>query len=448
MDSSKKKEGEVEIEKLFQEEMLKPYYRIDFLDSFTLPYEKLDVSAVIPTYNRCPYNPSGPGSSHNPLLWCIQSLLKQKPKIHEIIVVDDASQDYTKKVVGALKEYAKNVKGIEIKYIKNSERRGSSVSRNKGVKIAQSRYILFADDDCIMSPYTCFGAVSTFEKMQKRGYRIGAINLPPYDRSSVPEKVLKNGEIGHLDFAKGDYSGNLDAFPVKVLKRKRKFFPHELQILKPISILNLNGFFLCLRERFVNVGGFPDFATWPNKYGEEAELACRWTENGYDLFFQPDPKFHAVHGLFGLKTDKPFTGYDWLENVKDMISLKEAIEECNKARLDTGNRVKSEEYFYSKIISFFCIFYPRNVKGAINWAKKTYKQFVLEEDPSSDWRKKYYPPFRREEREKIWSRAINDALALMLKKEKRKAEKLRKITSKIKKRGRIAAKVMDIIDQL
>jgi len=35
-----------ELQKVFEEEMQKPYYKIDYLDDFKLPYEKLDVSVI------------------------------------------------------------------------------------------------------------------------------------------------------------------------------------------------------------------------------------------------------------------------------------------------------------------------------------------------------------------------------------------------------------------
>ena len=46
------------IQKLFEEEITKPYYKIDYLNDFKLPYKKLDVSIIIPTTNRSPYKTS------------------------------------------------------------------------------------------------------------------------------------------------------------------------------------------------------------------------------------------------------------------------------------------------------------------------------------------------------------------------------------------------------
>ena len=91
------------LEKAFKEEIKKPYYNVFYLDDFKLPYEKLDVSAIVSTFNRCPFDPKGFNKKLNPLMWCLRSLLFQKPKLKEIIVVDDASQDYTKEVVDSFK---------------------------------------------------------------------------------------------------------------------------------------------------------------------------------------------------------------------------------------------------------------------------------------------------------------------------------------------------------
>ncbi len=236
---------EIDIEKAFEEEIKKPYYKVDYLDNFKLPYDKLDVSAVIPTYNRCPYKPNGLKKELNPLSWAIKSLLLQKPAINEIVIVDDHSEDYTAEVVDSFKEEAKE-KNVKIIYIKNKQKRGNSIARHIGSVPANSKYIIFMDDDAIVPPYASFGAVYTFEELEKKGVNVGLINMPTYFRSSKPSKIISKKEIGKIDFIRGVYATNKDAFPLEYLEEKEKFLDVELHILSSFLVNNVNSTFtLC-----------------------------------------------------------------------------------------------------------------------------------------------------------------------------------------------------------
>ncbi|RBQ26586.1 MULTISPECIES: glycosyltransferase [Arcobacteraceae] len=89
------------------------------------------VSIIITTKNREALLPRA-----------LKSAINQSYKNIEIIVVDDCSSDNTEKIV---KEYIKN--DSRIKYIKNNIPSGANVSRNKGIKIANGKFIAGLDDD-------------------------------------------------------------------------------------------------------------------------------------------------------------------------------------------------------------------------------------------------------------------------------------------------------------
>src|SRR3989338_4756416 len=96
------KNKEVDVGVMLAEELKKPYYDVLYLNNFSLGVEKLDMSIIIATYNRCPYKPGTLRDAHNPLVWALETALAQKIPVKEIIIVDDASNDYTAEVV---KEY-------------------------------------------------------------------------------------------------------------------------------------------------------------------------------------------------------------------------------------------------------------------------------------------------------------------------------------------------------
>lgn len=86
---------------------------------------------IIPTYNCGNY-----------LTCAVESVSKQKVDL-EIILVDDASVDRTEEIVKGLKETVT----CPIRYIRNSENLGVSLSRNRGVQVANGKYIAWLDAD-------------------------------------------------------------------------------------------------------------------------------------------------------------------------------------------------------------------------------------------------------------------------------------------------------------
>ena len=102
------------------------------------------VSIIIITYNHGKY-----------LGNCLKSLLSQTYENFEIIVVDDASEDNTRKVV-------KSMGSKKIKYFQFRQHLGVALSRNFGIKKALGEFIFFTDADCeplknwVQEGITCF----------------------------------------------------------------------------------------------------------------------------------------------------------------------------------------------------------------------------------------------------------------------------------------------------
>ena len=88
-------------------------------------------SIIIPVYN-----------SEKHLVQCIQSILNQKYTNLEIILIDDCSTDESIKIS---RSFAKKYKNIKIIFNKKNE--GVSACRNKGIRNATGKYIIFLDSD-------------------------------------------------------------------------------------------------------------------------------------------------------------------------------------------------------------------------------------------------------------------------------------------------------------
>lgn len=94
------------------------------------------ISVIVPVYNVEDY-----------LHVCLNSVLKQTYGDFEVICIDDASTDSSPEIL----EYFTQ-KDSRIKILKNDSNRGPGYSRNRGLEIAQGKYISFLDGDDWLSP--------------------------------------------------------------------------------------------------------------------------------------------------------------------------------------------------------------------------------------------------------------------------------------------------------
>ena len=86
-------------------------------------------SIIIPTYNRA-----------HLLSKTLDCILEQPFTDFELIIVDDASTDYTDKLIASYSD-------PRIKYVRNEKNFERSASRNKGIELAQGEFICFCDSD-------------------------------------------------------------------------------------------------------------------------------------------------------------------------------------------------------------------------------------------------------------------------------------------------------------
>ena len=93
-------------------------------------------SIIIPVYNSEKY-----------LTICLNSVLRQNFNDYEILIINDASKDDSKKKCNNFSKISSKIKIIE-----NKKNLGVSISRNKGIRNARGKYIVFLDSDDILLP--------------------------------------------------------------------------------------------------------------------------------------------------------------------------------------------------------------------------------------------------------------------------------------------------------
>ena len=99
----------------------------------------LKMTVIIPVYNTAPY-----------LYRCLNSVINQRLRELEILVVNDGSTDNSLQI---LEEFAG--KDARIKII-NQKNQGPSVARNTGLECATGEYVTFLDSDDWFDPIMCY----------------------------------------------------------------------------------------------------------------------------------------------------------------------------------------------------------------------------------------------------------------------------------------------------
>lgn len=196
------------------------------------------LSVIVPAYNA--------GATIGP---CVQSLLNQRPRPDEVIVVDDCSSDDTARVAARL--------GATVILLERNS--GPGVARNAGAAVARGDILAFTDADCVAPP-------GWLEQM------VGVLDEP--------------GVVA----ATGGYAGPIrDSF----LTRLQHLVIRERQAQLPTYIEStITSNFVCRKTDFEAVGGFPlyyrrsdpDKPVWGN---EDEELGYLLTRSGGKIRWMP-----------------------------------------------------------------------------------------------------------------------------------------------------------------
>ena len=150
------------------------------------------VSVIMPNYNGA-----------NFIKEAIESVLAQTYQNWELLIVDDASNDNSNKIITKfIKQDSSSVRLIELD--KNS---GVAVARNKGIEIASGRYIAFLDTDDLWLPNKLEVQLkfmrdndlpftyNSYDLMGDNGDKVGKFITKP---KITYESMLKTNSVGCL----------------------------------------------------------------------------------------------------------------------------------------------------------------------------------------------------------------------------------------------------------
>lgn len=96
---------------------------------------KIIISVVVPVYN-----------AEKNIKQCIESILTQKYRQFELILIDDGSTDRSLEIC---RQYSERDARIRVYHQNNS---GVGAARNAGIRMAKGRYLMFVDSDDYLDP--------------------------------------------------------------------------------------------------------------------------------------------------------------------------------------------------------------------------------------------------------------------------------------------------------
>lgn len=175
------------------------------------------VSVIIPCFNVEKY-----------LEKCLNSVINQTQKNIEIICIDDASKDNTKKILEQYKH-----KDSRIKIVLRKHNGGLSCARNDGISIASGEYILFIDSDDYIDENMI---KDMYEKAKKRDVDIVRCNrydvYPKQNKKIEREPIFKTETyIEKKDFKQYIYTSML---------KRNKLYPGIWMSMCKTSIIKEN----------------------------------------------------------------------------------------------------------------------------------------------------------------------------------------------------------------
>jgi len=206
------------------------------------------VSIICPTFNKLEF-----------LKPMMESVAKNTDWPYELIVVDNASKDGTK-------EYVLN-SGLKMdgQFLRNEENKGFAIANNQGAKLAKGRFLLFLNNDTIVTKGWLSAMINVFSEEKAVGI-VGAKLIFP--GSGLLQHCglyqLSTGMPDHLYFKKpADY----------LLANQRK------------AVFGVTGTCLLIsKSLFEEIGGFDE--NYINGF-EDIDLCNKVRQKGMNIYYEP-----------------------------------------------------------------------------------------------------------------------------------------------------------------
>jgi len=294
------------------------------------------VSVIMSVYNAEKY-----------LAQACDSILQQTFQNFEFIIIDDGSKDSSLDII---KEYKKKDKRIII--IKNTKNWGLGFSLNRGIKIANGKYIARQDADDI----SVKKRLEIQYKFMENNQEIALIGCDNY-AIDVNGEIFKHHSIDNFN-------------PEKILKKRLKIFSHGTAFMKSDTLKKLGGY---------NEDLF---------YSQDRDLWCRYVLGNKKIARIRLPLYKLRTSVVNNKITKEY-GHDRLSNLITFAFISAL--ESGKYNLDlkkieeiTQNIKKNgEKYHYKYPLAYYWFFIARQAliaKKEKKYVRICLKRSLLQKD--------------------------------------------------------------------
>jgi O-antigen biosynthesis protein len=218
--------------------------------------DQVDASIVIPVFNHW-----------RDSLACLESIARLTSGLsYEVIVVDDGSTDQTP-------ELLKRVPGLVV--IRNAQNLGFIGSCNRGAAAARGEFLVFLNNDTVVTSGWLEALARTFRSIPGTGY-VGAKLVYPDGRLQEAGSVIWRDGTG-WNYGKLDDAGH-----------PRYNFTREVDYCSGACVM-------VPRALFEQLGGFD--AQFSPAYYEDTDLAFKIRHAGHKIIYQPHARIIHHEGL-------------------------------------------------------------------------------------------------------------------------------------------------------
>lgn len=236
------------------------------------------VSIIIPVWNKWVY-------TYN----CLLTVAQNTPNVSfEVIVIDNASTDHTAQMLSNINN---------IRSIKNDKNEGFVRACNQGASKAKGQYLLFLNNDTLVTPNWLSSMVSLFKKYRAVGL-VGAKLIYPNGKLQEAGGIVWNDPVNLAwNFGKND---DPDRW--------------EYNYVKTVDYCS-GACLLVRKDLFHRIGSF-DMQFSP-AYCEDTDLAFSIRKLGYKVMYQPKAEIvHSEGTTAGKDTSHGFKSYQLVNQKK------------------------------------------------------------------------------------------------------------------------------------
>lgn len=204
--------------------------------------------------------------------------------LHEIIIVDNASVDFSAPIIKS--------RFPDVTLVENEKNEGFSKAANQGIDMAQGEYILLINPDTLTSEDTLHKTLAFMDSHPQAGGM--GVRMTNADGQFLPES--KRGLPAHWAFF-FKLTGFYKHFPKsRLLNRYHADWTEEFEVCE-VDLLSA-AFMLLRKSAFQTIGLFDERFFI---YGQDIDLSYRLRLAGYKNYYFPAT--YVVH-LKGLSLDK------------------------------------------------------------------------------------------------------------------------------------------------